>query len=143
MLVDDDEDDADLFCEEVASLDPAMKCYKAENGAEVFDALARLRPDKPDVIFLDINMPVMDGWECLRRLKNEPAYSQIPVIMYSTSSARQDVDMAYSLGALAFMSKPEDMHELSNILGVVAKTPQDLLLNHLKSFKSIRTRKLA
>ena len=141
LLVDDDEDDAVLFCEEVTSLDPVMKCYKAENGQQVFDLLSRYRPEKPDVIFLDINMPVMDGWECLRRLKEDSDYRHIPVIMYSTSSARKDVEKAYNLGAFTFLTKPESMRELSKILHVVAKTPQQSLLNELQSFDSVKMKK--
>jgi len=141
LLVDDDEDDAVMFCEEVTLIDPVMKCYKAENGQQVFELLSQYRPDKPDVIFLDINMPIMDGWECLRRLKQDLDYRHIPVIMYSTSSARRDVDKAYELGALTFLTKPENMRELSNILHVVAKTPHDSLLIELQSFNSVKMRK--
>jgi CheY-like chemotaxis protein len=142
LLADDDEDDVYLFCEAVAELGPAMKCDTAENGEAVFDILSQQSAEKPEIIFLDINMPVMNGWECLSRLKEDPASRHIPVIMYSTSAAEQDVDRAYSLGALTFLTKPEDHRELAQILEIVARNPQDLLLSLLTPFKSVRLKRL-
>ncbi|HET6252931.1 MAG TPA: response regulator [Puia sp.] len=140
MLVDDDADDAGLFCETLTRTLPGTKCLTAENGQELFKFLSAQSQygNKPDVIFLDINMPVMNGWECLRKLKGSSSYNSIPIIMYSTSSAKKDIDMAYSLGAMAFLTKPEDLMELSKILRIVALSPQDRLLHELKAFESVK-----
>lgn len=138
MLVDDDADDATLFCETLTRTVPGTKCLTAENGLELFQFLSTQYGDRPDVIFLDINMPVMNGWECLIKLKGDSSYNSIPIIMYSTSSAKRDIDMAYSLGAMAFLTKPEDLKELSKILNIVASSPQERLLNDLKAFASVK-----
>lgn len=137
LLVDDDTDDAELFCEAVGKIRMA-ECNTVENGLELFKLLSIRTANIPDVIFLDINMPMMDGWECLKELKKSSNYSRIPIIMYSTSSAKQDIDRAYSLGAQLFLTKPEDFSELSKILETVAVSSQDSLTSRLKGFKSVK-----
>ena len=138
LLADDDADDAYLFCEALNQIVSGIECHTVENGLELFELLSRNNTDKPDVIFLDINMPIMNGWECLRKLKDSPNYKSIPTIMYSTSTAKKDIDMAYSLGAMIFLTKPEDFRELSEILEIVATSSQDSLLSQLKGFKSVK-----
>lgn len=138
LLVDDDLDDVDLFQEAISKCDSRIDCTIAENGEEVFDLLPADGSYKPDVIFLDINMPVMNGWECLEMLKKHPSHRNIPVIIYSTSTAKQDVQKAYSLGATAFLAKPEDFRELTKILCTVAETPQHFLQDRLRAFGSVR-----
>jgi CheY-like chemotaxis protein len=138
LLADDDADDANLFCEALNQVAPVIECHTAENGLELFQLLSKHNTDKPDVIFLDINMPIMNGWECLRKLKDSSNYKSIPTIMYSTSSAKRDIDLAYSLGASVFVTKPEDFRELSKILAIVATSSQDSLLNQLKGFDSVK-----
>ena len=115
-----------------------MECHKVENGREVFEFLSEHLADKPDVIFLDINMPIMNGWECLKKLKDHSAYRAIPAVMYSTSSAKKDIDLAYRLGALLFLTKPEDFRELCKILQIVATNPQESLLTLLGGFESVK-----
>lgn len=127
-----------MFCEAVAGIGPETECHTAENGIELFDLLSKHKANRPDIIFLDINMPVMNGWECLQQLKNNTQYNSIPIIMYSTSSAKKDIDMAYDLGALLFVTKPEDFRELSSILHVVASNTKESLPSHLKGFRSVK-----
>ena len=79
----------------------------------------------------------MNGWDCLKKLKSDSNLKTIPVIMYSTSSAKRDIDMAHDLGAVAFLSKPEKFDELSQILRTVATASEDILLTLLKAFRSI------
>ena len=80
----------------------------------------------------------MNGWECLRKLKESPGYQSIPIIMYSTSSAKKDIDMAYSLGALLFLTKPDNFKELSTILEIVATCSPESLLSRLREFQSVK-----
>jgi CheY-like chemotaxis protein len=115
LLVDDDSDDSELFSEALMELDSSVKFQRAIDGC---DALTQLEKNKmkPDIIFLDINMPKMDGWECLTKLKNIEEYKDIPVIMYSTSSHKKDIESAAKLGASTFISKPESYKRLKEIL---------------------------
>ncbi|HVS98081.1 MAG TPA: response regulator [Puia sp.] len=138
LLADDDADDASIFCEALTAIAPVMECYTAGNGIELFEMLLRHLPHPPDVIFLDINMPVMNGWQCLRKLKADADFRDIPVIMYSTSSAKKDIDMAYNLGVRVFLTKPEDVRELGKILEIVANSSKDSLPGQLKGFKSVK-----
>jgi len=78
------------------------------------------------------------GWDCLKKLKDHPNYKSIPTIMYSTSSAKKDIDMAYKLGAQLFLTKPDDFRELSKILQIVASSSQEFLVSHLMGFESVK-----
>jgi len=70
----------------------------------------------PDYIFLDINMPVMNGKECLEKIKDEPLLRDIPVIVYTTSSRFSEREMYRSLGARECIVKPTSFSVLVNIL---------------------------
>lgn len=118
LLVDDDNDDAELFCDGLIAADPDINCHAANNGKVALDLLKRI--DLPELIFLDLNMPVMNGWECLKMLKSDDRYQNIPVLMYSTSSNQREVDMAEQSGAAGFITKPDDFKELKKILKTVS-----------------------
>jgi CheY-like chemotaxis protein len=137
LLVDDDTDDAFIFNEAISKIG-SVECITTGDALELFDLLSKHHIGNTDLIFLDINMPMINGWDCLKQLKSSSDYNNIPVIMYSTSSARRDIDTAYSLGADLFITKPEDFRELSGILEIVATHPMDSLLNQLKEFKSVK-----
>lgn len=115
LLVDDDTDDTELFVEALNEIDETVTCYAAGDGRQALDHLDQ-HSTKPDIIFLDINMPGMNGWQCLTALKENPQHQQIPVVIYSTSAAKRDRDIAAQLGALGFITKPADYQELKNIL---------------------------
>jgi CheY-like chemotaxis protein len=121
FIVDDDEDDINLFVEAVNEIDKGMGCYKAKNGE---DALARLDALDmlPDVIFLDLNMPKMNGRETLERLKNSERYKKIPVVIYSTSNAQQDKDDTKALGAADYLTKPDSFTDLCIALARTIRT---------------------
>lgn len=119
LVIDDDSDDRELFSEALASVDPEIVCDQATDGAEALKRLIGQEIDKPDIVFLDINMPVMNGWQFLTRLKNEELYKNIPVIVYTTSSNLKDRMIADDLGALCFITKPHAYGRLKNLLGIV------------------------
>jgi CheY-like chemotaxis protein len=117
LVIDDDTDDRELFCEALASVDPGIHCEQAVDGKE---ALTRLSAkEQPDIIFLDINMPIMDGWQFLTHLKKQDGHKDIPVIVYTTSATLKDKRIANDLGALCFITKPHAYSRLQNILGVI------------------------
>lgn len=98
------------FCE--------FEVITAVNGKEGLEKAAN---EKPDLILLDISMPVMDGHEMLERLKNRPELKDIPVIMLTAYSDAKDVAKAADLGIVDYITKPFDFTELmgkiSNALG--------------------------
>ena len=118
LLIDDDSDDRELFSEALSLVEPDIICDQATDAEE---GLARLqeRKEEPDLIFLDINLPVMNGWQFLTRLKTESELKHIPVIMYSTSSNVRDMKTARDMGALCFITKPHAFRMLKGMLGIV------------------------
>lgn len=138
LLADDDADDAFLFCEAIGLLGPAVECRTAENGSGLFKQLSETGDSMPDMIFLDINMPVMNGWDCLVKLKENELYRPITTIMYSTSSNPRDVEKAYELGAALFITKPDNFNELCRILRAAAFSPKNELISRLKEFANVK-----
>jgi CheY-like chemotaxis protein len=119
LLADDDKDDRDLFSEALASLDPAIRYEGAEDGQQVLQLLSDNHTDLPAIIFLDINMPVMNGWEVLRKVKSDSRYLHIPVIVYSTASGENVKRVAAELGAVCFVTKPDSFRLVKSMLEVV------------------------
>ena len=72
LIVDDDEDDRDLFCDAVNMVDSSIKCIMARNGEEALEGLKSRVFHRPDIIFLDLNMPRLNGMQCLNALKQDP-----------------------------------------------------------------------
>lgn len=120
LLIDDDADDRELFCEAINAIDEQITCYSETNGRRALEKLDNREIEPPDVIFLDVNMPVMNGWQCLSALKSNETYKNIPVIIYSTSSHAHEVEKAHDHGALYFMTKPSDFKTLTKNLEMIA-----------------------
>ena len=119
LLVDDDTDDRELFSEALACVNPVIICDLAADAEEALTILDSKEIDAPDIIFLDINLPLMTGWQFLANLKKTEAYKDIPVIMYSTSNNRRDKEIAKDLGALCFITKPSAFKMLKTTLDVI------------------------
>ena len=119
LLADDDRDDAEIFSEALSTVNPSIKFHHVEDGQEVFQFLSTSKIEIPDVIFLDLNMPAMSGWQCLAKLKNDTVLKNIPVIMYSTSSNPREKEIAIELGATGFVTKPTDFKVLTKILEAI------------------------
>jgi len=119
LLTDDDKDDRELFSEALYSVDPSIICQGAEHGRDALRLLTGNGIVKPDLIFIDINMPVMDGWELLNTIKKDDDCHDIPVIIYTTSSEERDRQIAKDLGALCFVTKPDDFRRVKNMLQVI------------------------
>lgn len=118
LLADDDQDDRELFSEALASLDGNIDYEGVEDGQEALDTL-QTKATLPNIIFLDINMPVMSGWDVLKQLKGSELYGDIPVIVYSTSSGPREKKTAFDLGALCFVTKPDDIKLIRGMLEIV------------------------
>jgi DNA-binding response OmpR family regulator len=120
-LVDDDNDDLDFFCEAVDSIDETIICIKAPNSELALHSFKTHDIPVPDLIFLDLNMPLVDGRTFLKQIKLIQPYSSVPVIIYSTSSNQKDREDAMQLGASDFITKPHTMKKLvSDLSGVLS-----------------------
>lgn len=115
LIIDDDPDDQEIFALALEEIGPAYHCAFANNAT---DALAQLQQNavSPDYIFLDLNMPRINGLQCLAELKRMPSTKAIPVVMYSTSSEHHFSSQAMAAGATAFVSKPSRISDLVQIL---------------------------
>jgi len=115
LLIDDDEDDQELFLLAMKEIAASVECITLDNARSALTQLEN-RALIADVIFLDLNMPVMTGQQFLSELNKRAALSQIPVIILSTSSNTETIDQARALGAKKFITKPSNFTELKNIL---------------------------
>lgn len=111
FLTEDDSDDREFFTEALNEIDPEINCHFAQNGKET---LTKLRETNllPDVLFLDLNMPLMNGLECLSKIKNDKRLSQLPVVIFTTSQNPDDVQATHQLGANVFLNKPANIRDL-------------------------------
>ena len=120
FLIDDDTDDTDLFQSLLSEVAPQVRFDAAENGLEAIEKLTSASIPLPDLIFLDLNMPKMNGKECLSLLKQNEQLRHIPVIMYTTSSQSKDIEETMLNGAICFIVKPSSLIELRNIIAAIA-----------------------
>ena len=112
IIVDDDADDRAFFCDAVSEVDSDIKCIGLNDGEEAIRFLEENPDEIPDYIFLDLNMPRMNGKQCLKRIKSNKNLSSIPIIIYTTTKSKEDVIETKSLGANYFLTKPNKYSEL-------------------------------
>ena len=122
-LTDDDQDDCEFFIDALGSLDTSLQVLQFENGADLIEHLDSCEKESPDLIFLDLNMPVMNGKECLRKLRLSYTANKLPVIIPSTSDSERDVIDTYNLGANLYLKKPNDMKTLRQSLSEILCKP--------------------
>lgn len=117
LLIDDDDDDQEIFLAAIAKISDAVSCIALSDAA---DALHRLinKVIQPDVIFLDLNMPRMNGQQFLAAIKQDERLKRIPVIIFSTSSHAATISLTKELGAADFITKPGEFDKLVSILTV-------------------------
>ena len=104
LLTDDDADDLMLFEEAINEISPSVQLVSVESGKELLKLLER--DYNPNLIFLDLNMPGKSGKDCLQEIKSNPLLHNIPVIMYSTSNNKDDIETCYKHGADLYVIKP-------------------------------------
>jgi CheY-like chemotaxis protein len=121
FIIDDDADDRELFIEALQEIDDSIICYTAHNGEDALKKLGGELPHTPDYIFLDLNMPRLNGKQCLFEIKRIDNLKHIPVIIYSTSSEQRDIEETKRLGAAHFLTKPNTFDELCNQIKYVLK----------------------
>lgn len=110
-MIDDDQDDREIFREAVQKCNPSIETIFANDGAEALQILNR-RDIQPDAIFLDNNMPRMDGVQCLMKLKSIQRTKSIPIVMYTTAGNAVQEQYILSLGADYFLKKTNTFNQL-------------------------------
>jgi CheY-like chemotaxis protein len=126
LYVDDDEDDRDIFREAIKSIDDSIRVISAVNGLEAL-ALLDEAATLPDLVFLDINMPLMNGITCLKEIKLHARTAKIPVIMFTTTRDVSEIAECKANGANGFVNKPASYAHFADMLGAVIKSGDRLL----------------
>lgn len=128
LFIDDDADDRDLLCKATSLISHTIKRLTVSDGLE---ALKMLKEDAilPDMIFLDINMPIMNGMECLAELKQIQKLRHIPIIICSTSLYVGNKEQYEELGASYYLVKPDTLVKTANALQFVFESHRAKKLN--------------
>jgi two-component system response regulator len=117
--VDDDPGDVLMIEEALGSIGSPRKVYVVNDGEAAVAFLRQIgqfaHAPRPDVILLDLNMPRMDGRQVLAEIKADPKLRSIPVIVLTTSQSPADIACSYSLHANAFVTKPMNLDELTEV----------------------------
>ena len=130
LYAEDDPDDSLIFEEAISKLNLEIKLAIVTDGVSV---ISHLQDKIPDIIFLDLNMPLKNGLECLHAIRNDVRLSHLPVIIYSTSSSVKDIEECFREGANFYVIKPfhfsDIIETLERIFGInwklgVSKTPR-------------------
>ena len=127
ILADDDPDDclifSEVFKETVAG--GKITCVSdCESLLKYLESASHGEGEclRPDIIFLDLNMPLMSGQECLKKLMAHEVCQNVPVIIYSTASKKDIIDECYALGASLYVVKPNDTLKLRDTILEIIKT---------------------
>lgn len=118
-LADDDEDDRMFFTDAFDELKINTVVNTVNDGVQLMDFLNNPESVLPNIIFLDLNMPIKSGIDCLKEIKQNDRFKDIAIAIYSTSSSDEDVENTFILGANIYIKKPSDFNTLKKVLNEV------------------------
>ncbi len=116
LLADDDTDDCLFFKEAIAGLQPATNFIAVHDGEQLMHLLGNDTNQLPHILFLDLNMPRKNGFECLAEIKQNKKLNGLPVVIFSTSFEQEIVNLLYDNGAQYFIRKPSEFIQFKNII---------------------------
>jgi len=116
FLADDDADDRQIFEEVLDEISPKINFKSFDNGVDLMTNLKNRSNKRPDYIFLDLKMPMMDGEECLQEIRKLTRLDKIPVIIYSTSIDIYKAERLRDMGATMYLKKPNSFKDLKNAI---------------------------
>jgi CheY-like chemotaxis protein len=119
LLVEDNPDDIDLTREALKEAKVLINLTAIEDGAAALSFLQQPVTVRPDLILLDLNLPKLSGQELLAEIKADPKLRHIPVVVLTTSGAREDIFTAYQRYANAYITKPVDLDQFLKVIQVV------------------------
>lgn len=123
LCIDDDPEDLEVLTEAIGKIDPGSVCITANNGQKALEMLQVLRPD---FIFLDINMPVMDGRQTLRAIRLHHAFKQVPVCILSTTITDTQRELLMKTGADYCLKKASTFADLYSTIRSVLSARQSI-----------------
>ena len=116
ILADDDQDDRDFFSEAFDDLKIKTRLNLFNDGQQLMNYLLNTDCDLPHILFLDLNMPIKSGIECLLEIKKEEHLKDIAIAIYSTSASEEDIEETFINGANIYIRKPNDFKVLKKVL---------------------------
>lgn len=116
LLADDDVDDRFFFKDSLSKLPIETSLTTVTNGVELMNLLLTSKEDLPDVVFLDLNMPMKSGFECLTEIMAHKKFQNLPIIIYSTSMDEPIVNSLYDQGAFHYIRKPGEYSKLKEVI---------------------------
>ncbi|MCC5906347.1 MAG: response regulator [Balneolaceae bacterium] len=131
LLTDDDEGDRLVFKEIINEMGRNTIVQMVNDGNQLMDFLANGKNPLPHIIYLDLNMPNMNGLECLKQIRSNEKYNDISIAIYSTSTSEKDIEDSFLHGANIYIAKPGDYNELKQAL---TKSMAAAHLNHNSAF---------
>lgn len=119
LLADDDEDDRLLFTDALKELKLKTMVHTVNDGIDLMEYLATNSNNLPQLLFLDLNMPRKNGFECLKEIRSNHNFSEISIAIYSTSLAEKDIEETFFNGANVYINKPNSFEGLKEALSTV------------------------
>lgn len=116
FLADDDIDDRMLFEDALNEVYTGVDLVMAIDGAELMEKLQQRLPSLPSLVFLDINMPRKNGFQCLREMRERTLLQDVPVVIISTSNEEKIIEKLYSQGANYYICKPNSFEKLKQAI---------------------------
>lgn len=116
LLADDDTDDCNFFKEALEKLQLSAHLTTVHDGDGLMKLLTNEANELPHVLFLDINMPRKNGFECLSEIKQNEKLKDLPVVIFSTSSSKDNINRVFKIGAHVYIRKPGDFSQLMQVI---------------------------
>jgi CheY-like chemotaxis protein len=116
LLADDDTDDCIFFKEAVGESLSSIHLTTVHDGEQLMKLLINETNELPHILFLDLNMPRKNGFECLSEIKQNKKLKELPVVIFSTSFEQEVVNLLYKNGAQYFIRKPSEFSQFKKII---------------------------
>lgn len=117
LLADDDEDDRLIFKEALEQTGLNVRLTLVHNGVQLMEYLEQQKgKELPHILFLDLNMPLKGGIECLKEIRDDDVLQDLSVAIYSTSASEEDIENTFIEGANVYIKKPNDFNRLVTVL---------------------------
>jgi CheY-like chemotaxis protein len=135
LLIDDDREDISFFEDSLKRTNPSAELKIIDASSEFMELIQAPGFHLPEIIFLDINLPGADGWDCLERIKRIDPWKKIPTILWSDTFLVQDRRRAFSSGALAAFEKPDNVEMLDQFLKSISSSDHATISRQLIKLK--------
>src|SRR5690606_1545729 len=114
-----------LFQEAMKEVNSGIEVIESFDGVHLLENLREYAIGRTDLIFLDLNMPLMNGFECLDKINNDPLLKSIRTIIFSTTAEDDYVEKSFQKGAFMYIKKPNSFHELIHTIQTIINLEEE------------------